>query len=63
MSAKVVAFSLCTSTNRMARKRSRNSSGGGKKAAPGATINKIESYEDTLEEGGVDDCESATHSS
>ncbi|KAL1413088.1 something about silencing protein 10 [Vanrija albida] len=39
----------------MARKRSRNSSGGGKKAAPGATINKIESYEDTLEEGGVDD--------
>lgn len=28
------------------------------KAAPGATIKKMESYEDTLQEGGVDDCES-----
>jgi hypothetical protein len=30
---------------------------GTKKAATGPTISKIEKYEDTLEEGGVDDCE------
>jgi hypothetical protein len=27
------------------------------KEAPGASIKRIESYEDTLQDGGVDDCE------
>lgn len=39
----------------MARKRSRKSGGGAKDS--GATIDKIERYEDTIEKGGVDDCE------
>lgn len=43
----------------MARKRSGKSQGGSKPkgaGAPGSRINRIENYEDTLEEGGVDDC-------
>jgi hypothetical protein len=38
----------------------RKSKGG--RASGGATIDKIEKYEDTLQEGGVDDCESGRES-
>lgn len=39
-------------------RKSKNGGGKGpKRAASGPTIDKIEKYEDTLEEGGVDDCE------
>lgn len=40
--------------NNMGRK---TKGGAAKRGAPSATIDKINSYEDTLEEGGVDDCE------
>lgn len=42
----------------MGRKRSGKSGSGASKpsAAPGAKINKMEQYEDTLEPGSVDDC-------
>lgn len=43
----------------MARKRSSHGKSDVKTkaaAAPGSKIKKIEKYEDTIEEGGVDDC-------
>lgn len=44
--------------NKMGRKRSGKSGSSASKpfAAPGAKINKMEQYEDTLEPGSVDDC-------
>lgn len=47
-----------TDQNKMGRKRSGKSGSGASKpsAAPGARINKMEQYEDTLEPGSVDDC-------
>lgn len=53
ISALLTSTALPT-TNTMGRKRSRGSSGA---KASGATIDKIDSYEDTIERGGVDDCE------